>query len=138
MGGMQVLGYIHGASQRMLGVTVLAWVNSAPDFISDVSLAHAGLPSMAVAATFASPLFTLIGGLGFTFLVAVVLHGPQRFNPGLPLQAALAFAVLSVFRHIVLVPLLNWRLTRVAAAGMLLFYAVFQVVYLTLVARHRD
>eukprot|EP00892_Ulva_mutabilis_P001123 jgi/Ulvmu1/11010/UM007_0190.1 len=134
----KVLGFIHGASQRMLGVTVLAWINSAPDFISDVSLAHAGLPSMAVAATFASPLFTLLGGLGITFLVAVIIHGPQRFDPGLPLQVAIGFAIVSAFRHIALVPLLRWRLTRVAAAGMLLFYAIFQVVYLTLVVRERD
>lgn len=132
---MQVLGYIHAASQRMLGVTVLAWVNSSPDFISDVSLAHAGLPSMAVAATFASPLFTLVGGLGFTFLLAVVLNGPVPFDPGLPLQVAIGFAVVSVFRHLAVVPLLRWRLTRVAALGMLAFYAVFQVVYLTLVMR---
>jgi hypothetical protein len=72
--------------QAMLGVTVLAWVNSAGDFIADTSMARDGFPSMAVAACFASPFFTLIGGLGLTFMIAVLVHGPVEFEAGIALQ----------------------------------------------------
>lgn len=119
----------------MLGVTVLAWVNSAGDFIADTAMARDGFPAMAVAACFASPFFTMIGGLGLTFLLAVTLHGTVSFKPGTALKVALGFAAVSVVRHLLLVPLLHgWKLTKSAAFGMFVFYLVFQAVYLYLVS----
>ena len=56
------IGYIHGLSQDMLGVTVLAWANSFGDYVANVSMASDGFPTMAVAACFASPLFTTVAG----------------------------------------------------------------------------
>jgi Ca2+/Na+ antiporter len=43
---------------------VLAWGNSVPDLINNMAMARDGFPSMAVAACFASPLFTLLIGMG--------------------------------------------------------------------------
>ena len=119
----------------MLGVTVLAWVNSAGDFIADSAMARDGFPSMAVAACFASPFFTMIGGLGLTFVLAVCMHGTVKFSPGFALKVALGFAAASIVRHIVMVPLVQgWRLTKASAVGMFVFYGVFQAVYLSLIA----
>jgi solute carrier family 24 (sodium/potassium/calcium exchanger), member 6 len=123
----------------MLGVTVLAWVNSAGDFITDTSMARDGFPSMAVAATFASPLFTMIGGLGLTFTVATILHGSVEFEAGTALRVALGFAVVSVIRHLAIIPLVcNWRLTKSVAVSMFAFYALFQVIYLYLIVQDPD
>lgn len=120
--------------QAMLGVTVLAWVNSAGDFIADTTMARDGFPSMAVAACFASPFFTMIGGLGLTFVLAVGMHGTVTFTPGFPLKIALMFAAASILRHLVMVPLVHkWKLTKASAVGMSVFYGVFQVVYLWLI-----
>ena len=74
------LGYVHGLSQAMLGVTVLAWTNSFGDAVANVAMARDGFPSMAIAACFASPFFTMIAGLGITFFVAVVMHGNIHFQ----------------------------------------------------------
>ena len=134
----KAMGYIHGVNQAMLGVTVLAWANSFPDGVADVSMGREGFPSMAVAACFASPLFTSIAALGITFAVASVVHGKLSFAVDLPLQVAVGFAVASAARYLVLMPLVHrWRLGRWAAVSMLAFYAVFQLVYLWAVAEQQ-
>lgn len=98
-------------------------------------MARDGFPSMALAATFASPLFTSIAGLGMAFTLTVVLHGDLKFAAELPLRIALGFAFVSVLRYIILVPLLHkWQLGRTAAVSMLAFYVLFQVAYLWAIA----
>jgi Ca2+/Na+ antiporter len=125
------VGYIHGLSQQMLGVTVLAWANSFGDAVANVAMAVDGFPSMAIAACFASPFFTMVGGLGIAFSMSVLLHGTLHFTVELPLTTALWFLLLSTLRHVVLVPsLLKWRLGYWAAIGMIAFYACFQVMYI--------
>jgi sodium/potassium/calcium exchanger 6 len=47
-------------SQAILGMTVLAWGNSVSDMVADVVVARKGLQGMAVAATFAGPLFSIL------------------------------------------------------------------------------
>jgi len=59
-----VVGVIFGLQPALLGATVLAWGNSVPDLINNMAMAQDGFPSMAVAACFASPLFTLLIGMG--------------------------------------------------------------------------
>jgi sodium/potassium/calcium exchanger 6 len=59
-----VVGVIFGLEPALLGATVLAWGNSVPDLINNMAMAKDGFPSMAVAACFASPLFTLLVGMG--------------------------------------------------------------------------
>lgn len=131
----KALGYIHGLSQPMLGVTVLAWANSFGDFVANVNMARDGFPGMAVAACFASPLFTTVAGLGMTFALAVALHGDVAFRVAMPLEVAMGFAFVSVVRHLVLVPsVFKFKLGVRAAASMLAFYAAFQAAYLWAIA----
>jgi sodium/potassium/calcium exchanger 6 len=59
-----VVGVIFGLQPALLGATVLAWGNSVPDLVNNSAMARDGFPSMAVAACFASPLFTLLVGMG--------------------------------------------------------------------------
>lgn len=59
-----VVGTIFGLQPALLGATILAWGNSVPDLINNVAMARDGFPSMAIAACFASPLFTLLVGMG--------------------------------------------------------------------------
>jgi Ca2+/Na+ antiporter len=130
------LGYIHGLSQDMLGVTVLAWANSFGDFVADVNMAKDGFPVMAVAACFASPLFTTVAGLGMTFALAVLVHGDVSFVVQLPLRVAAGFALASVLRHLILVPFVfKYQLGKWAAMSMLAFYLAFQGMYLWAIAK---
>jgi Ca2+/Na+ antiporter len=74
--------------------------------------------------------------LGLTFLLSVVLRGGLAFEVQLPLRIAVGFALVSVVRHLALVPMVfQWRLGRVAAISMLAFYAVFQCGYLWAIAQ---
>jgi len=132
----KALGFAYGLSQSMLGVTVLAWGNSVGDLVANVTMARDGFPSMATAACFGSPLFTLTGGLGVMMTGTVLMRGALTFDAAVTLRVAVAFALASSVRYILAVPLLHgWRLTRATALGALTFYAVFQAVYLWLVSR---
>lgn len=130
------LGFVHGLSQAMLGVTVLAWTNSFGDAVANVAMARDGFPSMAIAACFASPFLTMIAGLGLSFFVAVIVHGDLRFEVEVPLKVAWGFLAASMARYVALVPtLFGWQFGRRAAFGMIAFYLFFQAAYLTAISR---
>jgi Ca2+/Na+ antiporter len=74
-------GHILGLSPGLLGATVLSWGNSAPDLVGDVSLARDGFPTMAVAACFASPLFSLLAGMAGSLALGAARSGGTLFLP---------------------------------------------------------
>jgi sodium/potassium/calcium exchanger 6 len=53
---------------QVLGLTVLAWGNSVPDLITDVTMARTGFANMAMTACFAGPMCNMLTGLGLGFL----------------------------------------------------------------------
>jgi solute carrier family 24 (sodium/potassium/calcium exchanger), member 6 len=124
--------------QAMLGVTVLAWANSFGDLVADSTMARDGFPAMGVAACFASPLFTMVAGLGVCFMITAAVRGDVAFALDAPMSIAMGFAFASVARFLVLLPCVyRWRLTRRSAWYMIAFYAAFQVAYLWAIARGR-
>ena len=70
------LGVLLSLPPSLLGLTLLAWGNSAGDLITNIAVARAGLSDMAVAGCFAGPTFNLLVGLGCSFLWKVWLSGP--------------------------------------------------------------
>lgn len=58
------VGVITHASNGLLGLTVLSWGNSVGDLITNVSVARAGFPQMAIAGCFGGPVFNILLGLG--------------------------------------------------------------------------
>lgn len=74
-------GHILGLSPGLLGATVLSWGNSAPDLIGDVALARDGFPSMALAACFAGPAFSLLMGMGGALAFGAAKHGGSLSLP---------------------------------------------------------
>jgi hypothetical protein len=75
-------GHILGLSPGLLGATVLSWGNSAPDLVGDVALARDGFPSMAIAACFAGPTFSLLSGMGGALAFGAAKHGGSLVLPG--------------------------------------------------------
>ncbi|CAI5702763.1 unnamed protein product [Peronospora effusa] len=69
---LAAVGYITHASNSLLGLTVLAWGNSVGDLITDVSVARAGFPQMAIAGCFGGPVFNILLGLGLPMMFAFV------------------------------------------------------------------
>ncbi|CAI5719845.1 unnamed protein product [Peronospora destructor] len=69
---LAAVGYITHASNSLLGLTVLAWGNSVGDLITDVSVARAGFPQMAIAGCFGGLVFNILLGLGLPMVFAFV------------------------------------------------------------------
>ena len=67
---LQVLGILLGIPNSILGLTVLAWANSAPDTISIVGVAKQGYVQMAIGGVYAGRMFdTLCGKVFFESFV---------------------------------------------------------------------
>jgi uncharacterized membrane protein (DUF373 family) len=65
----------------------------------------------------------------------VLVHGDISFAVQMPLRVAAGFALASVVRHLILVPVLfNYKLGMWAAMSMLAFYLAFQAMYLWAIA----
>lgn len=82
-----IAGRILGIHPSLLGATVLAWGNSLPDLINNMSLARDGFPTMALAACLASPLFQMLAGMALGLSVGAIEEGGVlEFEMDTPLQ----------------------------------------------------
>ena len=70
---------------QVLGLTVLAWGNSMPDLITDVTMARTGFANMAMTACFAGPMCNMLTGLGLGFLA--LLRKSDALSTAVHLQA---------------------------------------------------
>ncbi|KAJ8571875.1 hypothetical protein ON010_g4957 [Phytophthora cinnamomi] len=99
------VGYITHASNSLLGLTVLAWGNSVGDFITDVSVARAGFPQMAIAGCYGGPVFNILLGLGLPMAYAFVSGRSEDLSLDVHAWISLGFLFVSlvssllVFRH---------------------------------------
>ncbi len=66
---LSAIGLIFGLSDTILGLTVLAWGNSAGDLVANTAVARDGFPIMALAAVYSGPLFNACIGLGLSLTV---------------------------------------------------------------------
>lgn len=126
-----LLGVIVGVKPALLGATVLAYGNSVPDLMNNLALTQDGFPSMAVAACFAGPLFTLLVGIGSAMAYGAVLnHGVLHVPVDGPMLIMIGFGVVNLVKYLLLVPLLyGFRMDRKLAFTAFLYYACFNVVY---------
>jgi Ca2+/Na+ antiporter len=99
------VGYITHASNSLLGLTVLAWGNSVGDFITDVSVARAGFPQMAIAGCYGGPVFNILLGLGLPMAYPFVSGRSEELSLDVHAWISLSFLFVSlttsmlVFRH---------------------------------------
>eukprot|EP00892_Ulva_mutabilis_P003915 jgi/Ulvmu1/1896/UM012_0054.1 len=129
-GGVGVLAQAAQHGSGVLSATVLEWIEKAPDFLTNVGIAAAGMPAAAVAGCFGTAIFSMAAGTGVLLLRETVWHGAVAWEATPIPWVAVAFAAVSTARHAVLTPFLHrWRITWGSAIGMLLFYAVYETVY---------
>lgn len=67
---ISLLGTVLDMPVSFLGLTLLAWGNSAGDFVSNPAIAQLGLSQTAVTGCFAGPLFNTLIGFGVSLIVA--------------------------------------------------------------------
>lgn len=71
---------VSGLPNAYLGLTLLAWGNSVPDFFVDYSLSKQGYGQMAISGVFAGQLFNLLVGFGGTLIRATLKNGTLNFD----------------------------------------------------------
>ncbi|KAK3245196.1 hypothetical protein CYMTET_45227 [Cymbomonas tetramitiformis] len=129
----EAMGAIMSLSPALLGATILAWGNSLGDFVADTSMARSGQPTTALTACFAGPLFNLLCGTSVTYVFQCV-HADNYtidFKLDNALMCLLIFHLVGLVHAVFLVPTYHkWELSHATAYGMLLFYAIFSVVYI--------
>ena len=127
LASVAALGGGLGISPAVLGVTVLAWGNSAGDLVADVVVARSGEPMMAVAACYSGPLFNAMVGLGLAFSDATAKTAPEP----LPLPAhdavtaSFAFLFVSLVGSVAHVARRDFWMSKGFGWSLVAFYAAF-------------
>lgn len=62
----------------MLGLTFLAWGNSSGDLVTNLAVAKAGYPGMAIAGSYGGPLFNLLLGVGLPMVWNCSANFPRQ------------------------------------------------------------
>ena len=69
---LNVFGVIFNIPTSFLGMTLLAFGNSAPDLGVNISLAKSGYSEMAISGSIAGPLFNLLIGFGSSLIKQII------------------------------------------------------------------
>uniref|UniRef100_T1J5C7 Sodium/calcium exchanger membrane region domain-containing protein n=1 Tax=Strigamia maritima TaxID=126957 RepID=T1J5C7_STRMM len=105
---LKMVGIVMHLSDVILGLTILAWGNSLPDLVADVSLAKQNLPRMGMSGCFGGPLFNLLIGIGVPFTI-ITLKSENRMilvKYYTSTSILTIFMLLSLISSLVIVPLM--------------------------------
>ncbi|XP_078446873.1 cation exchanger 11 isoform X1 [Wolffia australiana] len=133
---LAALGRAAGLAPSILGLTLLAWGNSAGDLAAEIAVARAGRPAMAVAGCFAGPMFNMLVGLGGGLAAAASDVYPRAFQLTFHVSIAVAFGflLLSLMGSLFVVTWCHFRVPRVWGFCLVALYAVFTAVSLAVAA----
>lgn len=104
---MNALGCIAGIQPFVMGLTILAVGNSISDLIGDMTITKQGYPQMAIGGIYASPMFSLLVGLG------VALGIRYAENPSEPLTLGEDTEVINLTFVFMLITLVVTLIVRI-------------------------
>eukprot|EP00752_Nemacystus_decipiens_P012379 g10971.t2 len=123
------IGTATGIPGSVLGLTLLAWGNSAGDLVTNLAVAKAGFPGMAIAGSYGGPLFNVLLGIGLP-----MFYSCARFYPTaavFELDDSTVFTACMVILVLVgtlpAVTLSGFRFPEKAPLALLGAYAVYMV-----------
>jgi Ca2+/Na+ antiporter len=127
---LNTLGILMGISNSVLGLTVLAWANSAPDTVSIVGVARSGYVQMAIGGVYAGRMFdTLVGlGLGLTIGSIRAKGGELLLSGNLVLYFSFVCLMISVLSAGIVVPLNGFKYTKKFGIFLGVIYMVWMVL----------
>ena len=127
---LNTLGILMGISNSVLGLTVLAWANSAPDTVSIVGVARSGYVQMAIGGVYAGRMFdTLVGlGLGLTIGSIRAKGGELLLSGNLVLYFSFVCLMISVMSAGIVVPLNGFKYTKKFGIFLGVTYMVWMVL----------
>ncbi|MBO4302519.1 calcium/sodium antiporter [Methanosarcinaceae archaeon] len=120
--GATAIAQAFGVSDRVIGLTVIAFGTSLPELLTSVTAARKGNPDIAVGNIVGSNIFNILFVLGTTALICPVPYGPEFYVDSIVCILASFFLWFAVFRKGVL--------GRYAGVGMLIFYGIYFVYML--------
>lgn len=118
--------------ESIIALTVLAIGTSIPDLFSSLIVAKQGRGEMAVSNAIGSNIFDILVGLGFPFILVMLISGGTIEAGGDLLSSSLILSG-SVVLLIVLLLLQRWRVGKITGIVLLLaylFYVIFEIVTL--------
>eukprot|EP00850_Spirogloea_muscicola_P008468 SM000045S16213 [mRNA] locus=s45:291255:293970:+ [translate_table: standard] len=124
------LGIILEIDSAVLGLTLLAWGNSIGDLVANLSLACKGSADgvqIAVAGSYAGPMFNTLVGLGLSLVLAAWRSAPAPFR--IPrddsLYWTIGFLVAGLLYALVMLPRAGMRPGRTLGIGLIALYVSF-------------
>lgn len=132
---LESLGTIIGMSPSIIGLTILAWGNSIGDLTANVAMAMYGGPDgtqIAMSGCYAGPLFNLLIGLGFSFVLVSWSEYPGSYVvPKDPYIAeTIGFLMAGLLWALVILPKRDMRLDHTLGGGLLVIYLCFLFIKL--------
>ena len=108
------LAMIFGMSERLIGLTIVAFGTSLPELVTSVTAAIKGKADIAVGNIVGSNIFNILFVVGTSALITPVAYAPEFLTDGIVCIAAAVLLWICVFK--------NKRLGRVGGLLMLLGY----------------
>lgn len=108
------LALIFGMSERLIGLTIVAFGTSLPELVTSVTAAIKGKADIAVGNIVGSNIFNILFVVGTSALITPVAYAPEFLTDGIVCIAAAVLLWICVFK--------NKRLGRVGGLLMLLGY----------------
>ncbi|CAB1116702.1 unnamed protein product [Ectocarpus sp. CCAP 1310/34] len=130
------IGTTTGIPGSILGLTLLAWGNSTGDLVTNLAVAKAGFPGMAIAGSYGGPLFNVLLGVGIPMFYSSARYYPD--SAVFELDSSTLFTVVMViFVLLGTLPVVarsGYHFPAKAPVALLGAYAVYMIgaVWLTL------
>ncbi len=123
---LQFIGIIFNINSAFLGLTFLAIGNCVRDASLNYSLAKSGYGEMAVAGSFAGPLFNLLIGLGVSLIKQVIMKGEIEFDffasSNLPILTAYVTLILNLILILIICIIRKFKLSKLNAVISLIIF----------------
>lgn len=127
-------GKILRISNAIMGLTVLAWGNSIGDMVSNVVVSRKGFPQMALSACYASPLCTMLLGLGIALTMRLAKLRVAQFSILDQLTNTVfwgfIFLITVLVSTVIIIPVSGFTFKRWVGFLLIGIYALFTLISL--------
>ncbi|GAU88909.1 hypothetical protein RvY_01524 [Ramazzottius varieornatus] len=122
---LQTLGIALNITTTIFGLTVLAWGNSIPDFISNTSMARRGTPRVGISAAFAGPMMNLLLGVGISFLFATRTTNPFPVDTTSVSLLSTGTLLFSLAFSLIFIVVSKFQVGKLYGGLLIMLYVVF-------------
>jgi len=123
---LQSFSVMLSLSPTIVGLTVLSWGNCIGDLVADLTVTRQGYPDMAIAATYAGPLFNMLIGIGIGATLLCARTGtsyPVHISDVMVID--FGYISCALIFSLVFLPLRRFVVDRVLGAVLLGGYLIF-------------